>query len=102
MVAASESGVTIALATELTPELAAEGLARELVSKIQNMRKECAFDVTDRINVTYSCSDSSAAQLEQFADHIKSEVLANSFVRGSADTEFDVNGVTVAVSITRA
>ena len=102
MVAASENGVTIALATELTAELAAEGLARELVSKIQNMRKESGLEVTDHISVTYSCTDDAAVQLEQFSDYIKNEVLADSFVRGNADAKFDVNGVEIAVSICRA
>ena len=101
MVAASESGVTIALATELTAELEAEGVARELVSKLQNLRKENNFEVTDRISVTYSCSAEAASQLEQFADYIKNEVLADVFEAGEADTDLDVNGVAVAVKVTR-
>jgi isoleucyl-tRNA synthetase len=101
MVAASESGVTIALATELTAELEAEGVARELVSKLQNLRKENNFEVTDRISVTYSCSAEAAAQLEQFADYIKNEVLADVFAPGEADTDLDVNGVAVKVKVTR-
>ena len=102
MVAASESGVTIALATELTPELAAEGLARELVSKLQNMRKESGFEVTDRIAVVYECAPEVALQLEQFADYIKNEVLADSFAAGSAETLVDVNGTDIKVKVSRA
>jgi isoleucyl-tRNA synthetase len=102
MVAASESGVTIALATELTAELAAEGLARELVSKLQNLRKESGFEVTDRIAVVYECGAETASSLEQFADYIKNEVLADSFVCGEADTVLDVNGVEVKVKVSRA
>jgi isoleucyl-tRNA synthetase len=101
MVAASESGVTIALATELTAELEAEGLARELVSKLQNLRKESNFEVTDRIKVTYKSSAEAASQLEMFADYIKNEVLADEFSAGEADTELDVNGVAIAVKVTR-
>jgi isoleucyl-tRNA synthetase len=102
MVAASENGVTIALTTELTPELEAEGLARELVSKLQNMRKESGLEVTDHIKVVYNCDDEAAAKLEQFADYIKNEVLADSFEKGAAEAKFDVNGVEIAVSISRA
>ena len=101
MVAASESGVTIALATELTPELAAEGLARELVSKLQNLRKESGLDVTDRINVVFNTADETAVKLESFADYIKNEVLADTFVKGEADTEFDVNGEKISIKISR-
>ena len=102
MVAASEGGVTVALATELTPELVAEGFARELVSKIQNLRKEKQFEVTDRINVTYELPAEQEKALEQFREHIASEVLALSIVPGAGETAIDVNGVAVRLTITKA
>ncbi len=102
LVASSENGVTIALETALTPELEAEGMARELVSKIQNLRKELKFDVTDRIEVTYKTDDATAAMLEQFHDYITGEVLAVKFTSGAGDTELDVNGKTVAVSVSKS
>ena len=102
LVAASENGVTIALETELTEELEAEGLARELVSKLQNIRKESGFEVTDRINVTYSTDERSAAMLAGYKDYIASEVLAVEFVPGEAEKLLDVNGVEVKVTVVKA
>ena len=102
MVAASEGGVTLALATELTPELVAEGFARELVIKIQNLRKEKQFEVTDRIRVTYEVPVEQQKAVEQFREHIASEVLAVSFVPGAGEIAIDVNGVEVRLTVTRA
>jgi len=102
MVAASENGVTIALATELTPELVAEGLARELVSKIQNLRKERNFDVTDRIRVAYDAPAEAAKAFEAFKNYISGEVLASEFAPGAGDTALDVNGTEVKVSVEKA
>ena len=102
MVAASEGGVTLALATELTPELVAEGFARELVSKIQNLRKEKQFEVTDRNNVVYALPAEQQKALEQFREYITSEVLAVVFVPGAGETAIDVNGVEVRLTITKA
>ncbi|MBQ9089017.1 MAG: isoleucine--tRNA ligase [Lentisphaeria bacterium] len=101
LVASSENGVTIALETALTPELEAEGMARELVSKIQNLRKELKFDVTDRIEVVYKTDEATAAMLEQFHDYITGEVLAVKFAAGEGETELDVNGKTVAVNVSK-
>ena len=102
MVAASENGVTIALATELTPELVAEGLARELVSKIQNLRKEKNFDVTDRIRVAYDAPAEAGRAFEAFKDYIAGEVLASDFAPGAGDTALDVNGTEVKVTVEKA
>ena len=77
-------------------------MARELVSKIQNLRKELKFDVTDRIEVVYSAPAETAAMLENFKEYISNEVLAVKFAPGNADTALDVNGVNVAVNITKA
>ncbi|MBE6391087.1 MAG: isoleucine--tRNA ligase [Lentisphaerae bacterium] len=102
LVASSENGVTIALETALTAELEAEGMARELVSKIQNLRKEQKFDVTDRIEITYSAPAETAVMLENFKEYISNEVLAVKFVPGNGEIELDVNGVNVAVTVTKA
>jgi isoleucyl-tRNA synthetase len=53
----TEKGITVAVDTELTPELIEEGLSREFVNRIQNMRKEADFEVTDRIVIGFSGSD---------------------------------------------
>ena len=102
MVAASEGGVTIALSTELTPELINEGFARELVSKIQNLRKERNFEVTDRINIFYDVPAEWEKALKDFNSYITSEVLAASFAAGQGDTELDVNGIKVMISVAKA
>ncbi|MBQ4328551.1 MAG: isoleucine--tRNA ligase, partial [Lentisphaeria bacterium] len=99
LVAASENGVTIALETQLTEELEAEGLAREFVSKLQNIRKESGFEVTDRIAVVYSTNERAAAMLEAHRDYIASEILAGSFTAGEAETVQDVNGIEIKVSV---
>ena len=100
MVAASENGVTIALTTELTPELIAEGLARELVSKVQNMRKEMKFEVTDRIELVCVLPEESAGMLSSYKDYIAGEVLAESIAfEGETNTECDLNGVTVKLAV---
>ena len=73
---ASDHGVTVALDITLTPELIDEGNVREIVSKIQNMRRDSGFEVVDRINLYYADNDELGALIERFADTIKRDVLA--------------------------
>ena len=73
---ASEQGVTVALDIQMTEELRLEGMARELVNRLQNMRKDLGFDVTDTIEVTLSDSDELTAILNQNKAYIQHEVLA--------------------------
>ena len=102
--AAAGGGITVALDTRLTEELLDEGTERELVSKIQTMRKEAGFEVTDRINVYYISGEGRAKKmlrLSQFAG----DVLANSVTEGSAEgftREVDVNGEKVTLTLVRA
>ena len=102
--AAAGGGVTVALDTRLTEELLDEGTERELVSKIQTMRKEAGFEVTDRINVYFAAGEGRAKKmlsLSQFAG----DVLANSVTEGSAEgftREVDVNGEKVTLTLVRA
>jgi isoleucyl-tRNA synthetase len=100
LVASSENGVTIALETALTAELEAEGMARELVSKVQNIRKELKFEVTDRINLTCVLPAESAGMLSAFKDYIAGEVLADHIAfEGETDTESDLNGIPVKLQV---
>ena len=99
LVAASEGGVTIALDTRLTEELEAEGTARELVSRIQNLRKEMGLEVTDRIAVSYSADGRTAAALAAHREYIAGEVLAAEFRPGEGTVELEVNGASVKVSV---
>jgi isoleucyl-tRNA synthetase len=74
---ASEGGITVALDITLSPELKAEGIAREVVNRIQNMRKDAGFEVTDRIIVQIQTTDVISDAIKQFEQYICTEVLAN-------------------------
>jgi len=72
----TEKGLSVALDTELTEELVQEGLAREFVNRIQNMRKEADFDVEDRIIIGFEGSDELEEAVTAMKDYIKSETLS--------------------------
>ncbi|MBI2620323.1 MAG: isoleucine--tRNA ligase [Ignavibacteriales bacterium] len=75
----SSGPVTVALDTELTEELVDEGLAREFVNRIQNLRKEAGFDVTDRIRIFHRSTDRLSRALDRMAPYVKQETLALEF-----------------------
>ena len=78
---ASEGSLTVALDVEVTPELRREGLSRELVNRIQNLRKSSGFEVTDRIHtVVYSNDEGLSDALKVFADYVKAQTLSLSIV----------------------
>ena len=81
----NEGNLTVALEVELTDELRQEGMARELINRIQNLRKETGLEITDRIKVTVSPSEHTDAAVKAFADYIKSQVLANDIVIAAND-----------------
>ena len=96
-VSESDNNITVALDTNLTPELVEEGFVRELVSKIQTMRKEAGFEVTDHIKVYQDNNDKIAEILKAHADTIKKEVLANYILLGQMGgfaKEWNINGET--------
>ena len=102
-----EGEVTVVLDCNLTPELIAEGYQREMVSKLQNMRKDAGFEVSDRIDVTYEAGDELAAAIEAGRDFIMQSVLATSFARGAApegavSQEWDLNGKKAVLSVRKA
>jgi len=74
----SESGITVAVDTELTDDLIAEGFAREFVNRVQNMRKEAGFEVTDRIKVGFKANEQVNKYISKFAHYISTEILAES------------------------
>lgn len=76
----SDNNYTVALDLELTDELRQEGIARELVNKIQNLRKDKDFEVTDKINIELAKNDYIALAVETFNKYICGEVLANKLV----------------------
>jgi isoleucyl-tRNA synthetase len=72
----SENGITVAVDTELSQELISEGLAREFVNRIQNMRKDAGYQVTDKINITFSGKSDLTFAISSFANYISVETLA--------------------------
>ena len=74
---ANEGNLTVALEVELTEELKNEGMARELINRIQNIRKESGLEITDRIMVTLAPNAEVEKSLGSFADYIKTQVLAD-------------------------
>lgn len=73
----TEEGVTVAIDSELTEDLLAEGYAREFVNRVQNMRKDAGLDVVDRINIYFGADDKISAYLKSHAGYIKAETLAD-------------------------
>ena len=103
-VASSDKGITIVMDTNLTPELIEEGFVRELVSKIQTMRKEAGFEVMDRIKVYVSGNDRIADIMERNSAQIKGVVLADEIVRDSMagyEKDWNINGEDVRLSVER-
>ena len=94
--------VTVVLSTTLTPELIEEGYVREIISKIQTMRKDADFNVTDRISVYVTGNDKIAAVMEKNAEEIKRIVLANTFeMNATCDNskEWNINGEKVTLGV---
>jgi len=88
--------------TTLTEELVLEGMAREMVSKVQNLRKICDFHVADRITLYYSGDEKIDQCVTLFAEYIKSETLATSIVKKEDLKEtYDLNGHTCSIAIER-
>ena len=98
----SDRGVTVALDTNLTPELIDEGFVREIVSKIQTMRKEADFNVMDHINITVSGSEKIAELIGRKPEDITGDTLADSITitepKGFVK-EWDINGETVTIGV---
>lgn len=103
-VSASENGLTVVLDVHLTPELVNEGILREIVSKIQTMRKEAGFEVTDRIVLRYKADGKSLEVIKSSENELKTAVLAAKVVEEDPSTagymkEFTVNDDNVALSV---
>ena len=99
-ISASDKGVTVALNTTLTEELIEEGMEREIVSKVQTMRKEAGFEITDRIRIYYIAEGKAQAVLAKAA--FKEDVLATSVCEGNANgyqKQVDINGEKVTLCL---
>ena len=99
----SSANLTVALATDLTAELIEEGLMRELVSKVQNMRKEAGFEVLDRIKLYFAADDEIAAVFSSHKAEICTDVLAVEILplEDRAGTSWDINGHAVTLLVER-
>ena len=84
---ANEGNVTVALEVELTEELLQEGLARELINRIQNMRKDNGLEITDRIDIWVAEHEKMNATIEHYGEYIKGQVLADNITIAANDGE---------------
>ena len=103
-VSESDHTITVVLDTNLTPELIEEGFVRELVSKIQTMRKEAGFEVMDKIRVYAKDNDKIVSIMKNHGDEIKSEVLAEEIVTGETkgyEKEWNINSEKVTMAVER-
>ena len=100
-VVANEGTLTVALDTVVTDELRREGIARELVSKIQNIRKSSGFEITDKIRITISRNELTDAAIIEYNAYICNQVLANSIELAdvSEGTELEFDGFTLLVNV---
>lgn len=97
-----DGNVFVILDTEITKDLLDEGYAREFTSKVQNMRKDSGFEVTDRINIYYQADDELEASLEKFKEEIKKETLADKFERKDlASEQLELNDKKVKIELER-
>ncbi len=99
---ASENGLTVALDIAITDSLRKEGLSRDMVNRIQNLRKEKGFEVQDKIAISYATEDQMLRDaLLEFGDYIKTETLAISLASDSIRNpdKFDIDGIEIDVEI---
>ena len=102
LVVASQGAIVVGLETALTPELIAEGNAREFVSHVQSMRKEADFEVVQRIAVTVSCDAEMKAALEAHLDYVRNEILAVSVTIVEGEGDIGLNGHKTGIVIAKA
>lgn len=98
---ANEGSLTVALDVTITDELRKEGIARELVNRIQNIRKDSGFEITDRINVVISEHEIVKGALSEYNDYIASQVLADSIssAKDVKGEEVDLDEVIIQISV---
>ncbi len=106
----AEGGYTVALDPTITPELRAEGLARELINRVQRLRRDSGFEVSDRIRLEVAGDDELLTALRSHQEFVAGETLAAELVLGEAETaagangqsrEVDLDGVRAFIAITR-
>ena len=88
----NEGNLTVALEVELTEELKQEGMAREIINRVQNIRKDSGLEITDRIHITIAPNDEVQKAVEGYGDYIKTQVLADDITiapNNGVEVEFD-------------
>ena len=100
-ISSAENDVTVVLDIELTPELIEEGFVRELISKIQNLRKESGFEVQNHIEIYYSDNKKIGEIIEKNKGQIADETLADLIQEGKGENELDINGEKVMIKLIR-
>lgn len=98
---AMENNVFTILDTVLTPELVKEGLAREVVSKVQQLRKQNDFEMMDRIDIVLEADEEVCEAVKEFADYIKDETLADTVEFAKTEESFDINGHKTGICVVR-
>jgi isoleucyl-tRNA synthetase len=101
----SDFGITVVLDTRLSDELIEEGFVREIISKIQTMRKDSGFEVMDNINIYVSGNDKIAAIIDRNAEEIREDVLALEIKNGEScdnSKEWNINGEKVSLGVEKA
>ena len=101
-ISASENGNTVVLDVNLTKELIDEGYVREIISRVQTMRKEAGFNVTDRINLYYQASGEVERIFSEYADRISKATLTVSCTAGSLkgyQKDWDLNDENFTLSV---
>jgi isoleucyl-tRNA synthetase len=98
---ANEGALTVALDVEVTDELRREGIAREIIKRIQAMRKEQGLEIVDRIAVSLSKNEATDEAVNEFAEHICNQVLADSIeiCESLAGEEVDLDGIVLNIKI---
>ena len=100
---AKDNNNFVILNTNLTEDLINEGIARELISKVQNLRKQKDFDVADRIKLYYDANEGFDKVINDFKDMIKKETLSLELIKKEGLKEiFNLNGVEVKLDVEKA
>jgi isoleucyl-tRNA synthetase len=104
---AEENGVVVTVSSEITPELEREGLAREIVHRIQNLRKDAGFEIADRIRTYYAGDDGLREAMRAFDDYVRNETLSVDVIEstppeGAHAETASVDGREVTLGVVRA
>ena len=103
LVVEREGNILIALNTHISPVLEMEGIAREFINRVQNLRKEAGFDVTDRIEISYDAPEKIRNAITELSDYIMTETLAlkidTTVNGGTIKKAITINGVDLTVSL---